>query len=223
MKRVYIFSYLLISVIAIIASCEPKEKEPIADFTFEQELNGPVNISFTNNSLHADKYEWDFGDGSSSLDKNPSHYYYVPGNYKVSLKAYNDGGMSMKEVTFFIKGTTFKVSNQTTSTLNNVITFYLSGDTIYDQLSFGDIKTKEETLWVYTNRPQMELAVQMPDGSFFLVAQTYNMQPNTNNRMYIYDNTQGYIIRFNKKESRKIMSLNQKLISINSALSANQN
>ena len=31
-------------------------------------------------------YEWDFGDGSSSRDKDPVHQYLTPGNYTISLK-----------------------------------------------------------------------------------------------------------------------------------------
>lgn len=46
----------------------------------------PLTIDFTNSSsLIADQYFWDFGDGTTSTDQNPSHTYAQPGDYDVSL------------------------------------------------------------------------------------------------------------------------------------------
>ncbi len=42
-------------------------------------------VSFTNLSTHADTYEWDFGDGSSSTEKDPTHTYTASGQYIVTL------------------------------------------------------------------------------------------------------------------------------------------
>ncbi len=49
-------------------------------------MNGPVQ--FTNTSVNANSYYWDFGDGSSSSDVNPSHNFSTPGNYTVLLTAF---------------------------------------------------------------------------------------------------------------------------------------
>ena len=38
------------------------------------------------------RWEWDFGDGSSSSERNPSHTYAAPGNYTVLLVATDDDG-----------------------------------------------------------------------------------------------------------------------------------
>lgn len=40
---------------------------------------------FTNMSMNADTYSWDFGDGASSTDENPSHLYAAGGTYNVCL------------------------------------------------------------------------------------------------------------------------------------------
>ncbi|MBK9270487.1 MAG: peptidylprolyl isomerase [Saprospiraceae bacterium] len=52
-----------------------------------QHVQIPHGIRFTNESLEAKSYHWDFGDGSVSNEKNPTHFYTKSGIYQVSLKA----------------------------------------------------------------------------------------------------------------------------------------
>ena len=47
----------------------------------------PSNISFTNTSLNASSFHWDFGDGSTSTLQSPTHTYSAAGNYTVTLIA----------------------------------------------------------------------------------------------------------------------------------------
>ncbi|MCP4122494.1 MAG: PKD domain-containing protein [Bacteroidetes bacterium] len=49
-------------------------------------------IQFTNLSQGGFGFEWDFGDGSTSLDNNPIHVYSNSGNYEVSLLGENENG-----------------------------------------------------------------------------------------------------------------------------------
>ena len=49
-------------------------------------------VNFTNASLNADTYSWDFGDGESSTETSPSHTYAADGTYDVTLTATNSGG-----------------------------------------------------------------------------------------------------------------------------------
>ena len=44
-------------------------------------------LQFTNSSVLADNYLWDFGDGSTNTDSDPAHTYTMPGTYTVSLTA----------------------------------------------------------------------------------------------------------------------------------------
>ena len=46
-------------------------------------------ILFTNNSIGATSYLWNFGDGSTSTSSNPTHTYASNGTYTVILKAMN--------------------------------------------------------------------------------------------------------------------------------------
>ncbi|MEZ5055977.1 MAG: PKD domain-containing protein [Saprospiraceae bacterium] len=62
---------------------------PTTNFTSMVDL---ANVDFTNLSANADSYVWDFGDGNTSTDPNPSHTYGMDGVYTVTLTATNDCG-----------------------------------------------------------------------------------------------------------------------------------
>ena len=49
-------------------------------------------ISFTNNSLNGESYLWDFGDGNTSTEKEPSHTYTEAGVYYASLLVKGENG-----------------------------------------------------------------------------------------------------------------------------------
>jgi gliding motility-associated-like protein len=49
----------------------------------------PYNAIFTNNSLGGLNFFWDFGDGTTSTQDNPSHLYNNVGTYIVKLKAFD--------------------------------------------------------------------------------------------------------------------------------------
>lgn len=51
----------------------------------------PAQVDFKTTIKGADGYEWDFGDGNTSLEANPSHIYYLGGTYDVTLKAEKGG------------------------------------------------------------------------------------------------------------------------------------
>ncbi len=56
----------------------------------------PLKVKFTakvtSTSSPLDSYEWKFGDGSTSYDKAPTHTYFDPGVYDVTVKASNQAG-----------------------------------------------------------------------------------------------------------------------------------
>jgi len=54
-------------------------------------VNGNV-ISLTNAVIGATSYSWDFGDGMTSTDMNPTHTYTMDGSYTVTMTATNACG-----------------------------------------------------------------------------------------------------------------------------------
>ncbi|MEZ5084560.1 MAG: DUF2271 domain-containing protein, partial [Bacteroidales bacterium] len=55
---------------------------PTADFSFS---GSELTVDFINNSINATSYLWDFGDGNTSTDNNPTHTYAEVGSYYVTL------------------------------------------------------------------------------------------------------------------------------------------
>jgi len=84
MVRFFQFS-LFSCLAAMLVSCG----KPIADFTFSDGAHvAPASVKFENSSQNADRFEWDFGDGSPATEMAaPGHVYGASGNYTVKLKA----------------------------------------------------------------------------------------------------------------------------------------
>ncbi|MDK2772644.1 MAG: PKD domain-containing protein [Flavobacterium sp.] len=74
----------------------PQCLTPVALFVYAPLLNDydPTTqqsfVSFINTSTNYDSVLWDFGDGTTSTDVNPSHTYTCPGNKQVSLTVTNE-------------------------------------------------------------------------------------------------------------------------------------
>ncbi len=62
---------------------------PVADFFYTAV---DLNVSFTNLSQYGTSFSWNFGDGSTSTEENPTHTYASPGTYVVSLTVLNNCG-----------------------------------------------------------------------------------------------------------------------------------
>lgn len=58
-----------------------------------------LSISFINNSENAVNSHWDFGDGNSSMDSEPSHMYLNPGSYTITY--ISDNGCGDSDTTIF--------------------------------------------------------------------------------------------------------------------------
>ena len=81
--------------LALFSACEenllpdvgsiPDETPPAASFSASPDEANFLTINFTNTSVSATDFSWDFGDGSTSTDRNPTHTYDAIGDYTVSL------------------------------------------------------------------------------------------------------------------------------------------
>lgn len=89
-KMLAYFSQCKDSVIKTI-NVAPK---PHANFAGNDTVGcmAPLSVQFTNNSVQAVSYQWDFGDGNTSSLPSPLHVYNSPGFYTVTLIVSNAAG-----------------------------------------------------------------------------------------------------------------------------------
>ena len=87
---------VLFLVILLFYSC--KKNDPVACVSsMDEKYEVDDKVTFLANcSENASRYYWDFGNGSSSEEKNPVHTYTSSGTYTVELKVYSKNNKSFK-------------------------------------------------------------------------------------------------------------------------------
>lgn len=91
MKKIKSYLIALLTFF-LLSGCEKYEMgnplpSTLADFSYVVENDGyaPAPVTFTNKSLNAAGYLWDFGNGQTSTEANPVAFYEEPGLYTVTL------------------------------------------------------------------------------------------------------------------------------------------
>lgn len=72
----------------IIVLAKPTAKFSL-DPPVDQLFSAPISFNFINQTNEGVRYQWDFGDGTTSTQENPSHTYANPGRYVITLTAFN--------------------------------------------------------------------------------------------------------------------------------------
>lgn len=94
---------LLLFGVVFLTQCEnelPEEGSiadstpPTSGFSFRQDSEDQLMVVFTNEARSATVFEWDFGDGNTSTERNPTNVYEEFGTYTVSLTASDLLGVS---------------------------------------------------------------------------------------------------------------------------------
>jgi PKD repeat protein len=67
---------------------------PVAEFDTVYAECEPLEVQFVNRSLYADDYLWDFADGTTSTEFEPTHIFEEDGVYNVKLTVTGDGGIA---------------------------------------------------------------------------------------------------------------------------------
>jgi PKD repeat protein len=81
------FSLGILALLLTLASCKPD-----VEACFSYAAND-ADVTFASTcSIEAAAYDWDFGDGSTSIAANPVHTYSASGNYIVTLKVTDKKG-----------------------------------------------------------------------------------------------------------------------------------
>ncbi|WNY23344.1 hypothetical protein MmiHf6_06510 [Methanimicrococcus hongohii] len=123
----------------------------VADFTANNTAGAsPLSVKFTDNSSgNPTKYSWDFGDGTTSSEKSPTHVYNSTGTYTVSLTVSNEFSNDTKTSKSLINvGTAPYVFFTANGTINSKQVVFTSHGSVSDSTAFkwdfGDGKTSSE-------------------------------------------------------------------------------
>jgi PKD repeat protein len=115
---------------------------PKADFTADKTRGGaPMSVTFTDKSLNAPtSWKWDFGDGSSSTEQNPTHTYTTLGTFTVKLTASNKDGSDSTSKENFIMTTLAPVAEFKADRQIGKAPFVVQ---------FTDLSSNNPTSWVW--------------------------------------------------------------------------
>ncbi len=127
---------------------------PLPEAYFKPDTSGctPLPVHFRNLSINGESYLWDFGDKTYSDKKNPSHTYYVPGSYIVTLKVSNFSGEStFKGIINVYQNPASQFEIYPTEVINNAQVVVFQNFSLYGVTwlwNFGDGSTSvEENPW----------------------------------------------------------------------------
>lgn len=110
MKRLQI-PILITLIFCFVYSCgdddfpvPPASTVPQFTYTIDNGEFAPATVVFTNTSIvpgnvGVASYSWNFGDGESSTEANPSHLYEESGAYSVNLVVTTSGSLEIRQVT----------------------------------------------------------------------------------------------------------------------------
>lgn len=137
MKNTYIITFIL-AISYCFQSCSdddfpvpPASTVPSFIYTITNEEFAPASVSFSNTSIVPATvgnaaYFWNFGDGESSSESNPTHVYNDAGAYKVNLVVTTSQSLEIKESSQTI---VIKDPNATGTPI-----YYTDGSTVYQGL-----------------------------------------------------------------------------------------
>ncbi len=136
------------------------------------------SVNFSNHSDTANSYLWNFGDGNTSFQKNPVHFYQIPGVYKVLLTTFrqNTDGFYCSDTVSSIITVTKKIPDGTlvygsgNICAGNQLRFEVRGNTIDTLIwNFGDgveLKTKQTVVYhLYSNPGKFRPSVILQSAS----------------------------------------------------------
>jgi len=131
---------------------------PVANFSANKtEGTTPLTVKFTDTSTNSPtEWQWNFGDGSTSKEKNPLHVFSGEGTYSVTLVATNGDGSSG------IKSMSIKVNRVPTPPVANFIANKTEGTTPLT-VKFTDTSTNSPTGWKWNFGDDQTSTVQNPE------------------------------------------------------------
>ena len=183
-------SGLLFLIILSLVSCE-KDLESAIDFKIlPHGTIVPINISFLNQSIHLECFEWDFGDGCISHEISPNHLYQNNGEYKVILKAWkNQEQFIVQKTIYLLKEYQYTVINNSCFKLYNLTTYSDDFSRHNIPVNHGLLKSHESTGKCQTESENLFVKFEDEAGRVYKTIFPYRLKDNVLNELVIDKNT----------------------------------
>ncbi|MEA4852012.1 MAG: PKD domain-containing protein [Paludibacter sp.] len=169
--------FLFIALVAILmVGCNSAEV-PVTSFSYELKQD---TVVFTNTTVGATSYSWDFGDNSPvSTEKDPVHVYKASGSYTVLLTATNEGESKTFSADIIVAKPLIKVDGDL-SDWASVAAEKIFTSTLPDTATMRSIQTFKVTfddnyLYFYVKMDSLNV------GSFDIFINTDNVSTTGNN------------------------------------------
>ncbi|MFA7198515.1 MAG: PKD domain-containing protein, partial [Methanoculleus sp.] len=146
---------------------------PVADFTANVTSgDAPLAVQFTDASTGSPtSWAWDFGDGTTATEQNPTHTYTTAGTYTVKLTATNAGGSDSEEKTGYITVTSGGSGGD--APVANFTADVTSGKAPLT-VNFTDLSTGSPTSWLWDFGDGTNATGQNPQHTYTTVG-TYDV------------------------------------------------
>src|SRR5690554_1312049 len=131
--------FFLFAIALVITSCKDDDDFPVPpastvpkfSYTLDNEGFAPATATFTNESIVPENagtatFTWNFGDGKSSTEENPTHIFEETGAYTVSLAVVTSASLEVKSTTQVV---VIKDPNQSGTEM-----FFTDGSQVYTTL-----------------------------------------------------------------------------------------
>lgn len=155
------------------------EGAPKAHFTYK--TAHPLKVVLTNNSANASSYVWDFGDGTTSTEQNPTHRYKTLGVYKVKLLAKKNDKSDTYETNVEIKA-------PSTCTITGFSVLKIPTNNKYYQVQLTDNYAFSKTTYFWTYWFLLSSA-NLPYDYLLNSAKTLDIEDDYVIRLYKYTGT----------------------------------
>jgi PKD repeat protein len=100
-KNAFLMLTMVAVLSALVISCKKSTPAPTAEIFFTIGTDG-YTVTFNPTVTDVDTYAWDFGDGQTSTEANPTHTYAVSGDKNVVLVVKGGGGEATAQKTVSI-------------------------------------------------------------------------------------------------------------------------
>jgi PKD repeat protein len=103
-KTLTVIGLSVLLVLSVFSGCVDNNALPVVSISTSQ-VTGyePLNVSFTldvDSNRPIQSYYWNFGDGFTSVEQNPTHVFEEDGSYAVQVMVTDDNGKIVTEITY---------------------------------------------------------------------------------------------------------------------------